>query len=100
MAVTVDRAGLVAAINGLASAEDTVVDRLLSVVTALVMKEAGRDTPEAILNEAAIRAVGWLYQSNVSLGQLFDLDSRSHGVNCMRASGARALLSSWRDRTL
>ena len=100
MAVTVDRAGLLEAVNGLKSADDAVVDRLLSVVTALVLKEAGTDTPEAILNEAAIRAVGWLYQSGVSLGQLFDLDHRSHGVSCMRASGARAILSSWKDRTL
>ena len=98
MAVTLDSAALRASVNGLDKADVAVADRLLAVVIALVEGE-GPDAPSSIQNEAAIRAAAWLFQSQTSVGQL-STENRPHASSSIRASGARALLSPWIERTL
>lgn len=93
MAVSLTAAELAAAVSGLSDADAA---RLLPVVSALIDREAP-DAPAAVANEAAIRSVGWLRQSGVTLGQLDQL--RGHGVSAVRASGARALLAPWVRRS-
>ena len=96
MAVTIDSTALKAAVNGLD--DDTVADRLLAVVTALVEGEAP-DAPSAIQNEAVVRAAAWLFQSQTSIGQM-STENRTHASSSIRASGARALLNPWIERSL
>ena len=97
MSVTITAQELATA-AGLSDAQAT---RLLPVATALVEREVNNTScPEPILNEACIRVCGWMktqpqhFRSkqidNISL----DHDTRYHA--CMRLSGARTLLSSWR----
>ena len=98
MAVNITTDQLVANVNGLSDSD--VAARLLAVVTELVEIEFP-DAPESIQNEQVIRAVAWLYQSSISVGQLLeDAASRSHAVNALRSSGARALGAPWRERRL
>ena len=96
--MTIDVDTLKSAVNGLKSASDEVVDRLLAVGIAIVEREAP-DAPSSIQNEAVIRSVAWLYQSGVSIGEL-SVDNRTHAASALRASGARALLSPWIVRAI
>ena len=98
MAVTIDAATLKSSVNGLNNATDEAVDRLLAVGIAIVEIEAP-GAPSSIQNEAVIRAVAWLFQTGVSVGEL-SVDNRTHAASAVRASGARALLSPWIERTL
>ena len=98
MAVTIDAATLKASVNGLNNATDEAVDRLLAVGIAIVEIEAP-DAPAVAQNEAVIRAVAWLFQTGISVGEL-SVDNRSHAASAVRASGARALLAPWIERTL
>ena len=98
MAVTINAATLKVSVNGLNNATDEAVDRLLSVGIAIVEREAP-DAPSNIQNEAVIRAVAWLFQTGISVGEL-SVDNRSHAASAVRASGARALLAPWIERTL
>ena len=98
MAVTILAGELQGAVNGLDKADVAVADRLLAVVTALVEGEAP-DAPSAIQNEASIRAAAWLFQSQVSIGQM-STENRTHASSAVRASGARALLSPWIARSI
>ena len=91
--MTLTAAALAAAVDGMTD-EDAA--RLLPVVTALVEAEAPA-APDAIKQEATIRAAGWLRQSQTTLGQLDQL--RAHAASCVRASGARALLGPWVRRS-
>ena len=98
MAVSLDAAALVSAVNGLTDA--TVAARLLAVVTELVEIEFP-DAPPSIQNECTIRASAWLFQSSISVGMLLeDVAARSHAVSAMRVSGARSLGAPWRVRRL
>ncbi len=94
MAVTLDRDGLKAAITALT--DDTEADRLLAVCRAHVDGYAP-NAPADVANEATIRTAAWLKQSFVRLGDL-RTETRSTGVNPLRASGARAMLSAWHKR--
>ena len=98
MAVTLDADTLKSAVNGLQNATDEAVDRLLAVGIAIVELEAP-DAPAVAQNEAVIRAVAWLFQTGVSVGEL-SVDNRTHAASAVRASGARALLAPWIERTL
>ena len=98
MAVTIDAATLKSSVNGLNNATDEAVDRLLSVGIAIVELEAPL-APSTIQNEATIRAVSWLFQTGVSVGEL-SVDNRTHAASAVRASGGRALLAPWIERTL
>ena len=98
MAVTIDASTLKSAVNGLNNATDEAVDRLLAVGIAIVEVEAP-DAPATIQNEAVIRAVAWLFQTGVSVGEL-SVESKTHAASAVRASGARALLSPWIERTI
>ncbi len=66
-----------------------ILTRHLATAKALIESYAP-SAPEAVQNEAAIRFVGWLY------------DSPTHGMrgiqNAMSASGAAALLGRFRER--
>ena len=98
MAVTIDADALKASVNGLKSATDETIDRLLAVGAAIVELEAP-DAPEAIQNEAVIRSVAWIFQTGISIGEL-SIDNRTHAASAVRASGARALLQPWIERTI
>ena len=75
---------------------------LLAVVTALVDGYAP-DAPEAVRDEATIRAAGWLAQAPAG-GQrregTGDIDTSYSPAmtGAMQASGAKALLAPWRVR--
>ena len=97
-AVTLDAAGLKAAVNGLNKSDDATVDRLLAVATEIVEKEAPAAS-SSLQNEAVIRTAAWLFQSQVSIGQMSS-ENRTHAMGAFRASGARALLSPWIERTI
>ena len=96
--MTLDADTLKASVNGLDKADVAVADRLLAVVIALVEGEAP-DAPSAVQNEAAIRAAAWLFQSQVSIGQM-STENRPHASSAIRASGARALLAPWIVRSI
>ena len=97
-AVTLDADTLKASVNGMNNATDEAVDRLLAVGIAIVEREAP-DAPSTIQNEAVIRSVAWLFQTGVSVGEL-SVDNRTHAASALRASGARALLAPWIERTI
>ena len=98
MAVTINAATLKSSVNGLNNATDEVVDRLLAVGIAIVEIEAP-GAPSSIQNEATIRSAAWIFQTGISVGEL-SVDNRTHAASALRASGARALLSPWIERTL
>ena len=97
--------------------DDVQAARILATVKALIEKEAP-DAPETIADEAAIRAGAWLadilrpiastsFSENrdaISIGGNAGAGlSRSasyRGGQCMRASGARALLGPWRKQSI
>ena len=98
MAVTIDASTLKSAVNGLSNAPDETIDRLLAVGIAIVELEAPLAPPN-IQNEAVIRSVGWIFQTGISIGEL-SIDNKTHAASAVRASGARALLQPWIERTL
>ncbi len=75
---------------------------LLATVTALVERYAP-DAPEAVRDEAALRAAGWLYSAPAngirrrSVGPL-DASYSPNNHAALRHSGAMALLSPWKQR--
>ena len=89
MAVTLTAAELAVALRVGTSDEETAqVDRLLATASTMVTKHAP-DAPDAIHNEAAIRAAGYL----------FDMPQAARGAgfaDVMRNSGAASLLLAWR----
>ena len=88
MAVTITAAKLAAALRLGDSAEETAeATRILASTTALVEKHAP-NAPDAIQNEAVVRAGGWL----------FDMPAvqRTAAGDVLRNSGALALLLPWR----
>ena len=102
MAVTLDAAGLAAAIG----ADEIVAARLLQVATSVISRYAP-EAPDAIQDEAAIRFAGYLAQSarssgfgavrKVGIGRL-DVEAVSSHAAAFRNCGAAALLSDWRVR--
>ena len=80
--------------------------RLLPVVTEMVNRFAPA-APDAISNEAAIRAAGYLAQQPADarqsesyniLGVQFETSHATGAVSPLRASGAMALLTSYKVR--
>ena len=79
-------------------------ERLGPVAAALVSQYVGAaDVPQAILDEAVIRAVGWLAGASGSvfsskrIGDLtITTDGRRVRAGALRGSGAAALLAPWR----
>ena len=98
MAVTLDADALKASVNGLKNATDEAVDRLLAVGIAIVELEAP-DAPSTVQDEAVIRSVAWIFQTGISVGEL-SIESKTHAASAVRASGARALLAPWIERTI
>ena len=98
MAVTLTTDALKASVNGLKNATDEAVDRLLAVGIAIVEFEAP-GAPSNIQNEGVIRSCAWIFQTGISIGEL-SIDNRTHAASALRASGARALLAPWIERTL
>ena len=98
MALTLSAPELAAAIHSDAST----AARLLPVVEAMVERHAP-NAPQAIRNEAAIRAAGWLHGQPMA-----NIRERSAGPlsasytpsmqSALRHSGAMALLSPWKIR--
>ena len=98
MAVTVGAPALGAAIG----IDQGTATRLLSVSTALVDRFAPA-APDAISNEAAIRAAGWLSeQPSATITSEAEGDIRTSYapsmLSALRHSGAMALLSPWKVR--
>ena len=92
MAVTITRQALQAAlrIDGAeadSSAESIEVARIMATVTALVEKHAP-NAPDAIQNEAVVRAGGWLFDMPAA--------QRTAAGDVLRNSGALALMLPWR----
>ena len=98
MAVTVTATALAEALG----VNQALADRLLPVVVALVEQYAP-GAPEAVQNEAAIRAAGWLAEqpaAAVTSESTDEIATRyaANNVSCLRHSGAAALLSPWKVR--
>ena len=97
MAVTLNPADLEAAIG----ADRDGCRRVLPVVVALV-DDYAPEAPEAVANEAAIRAAGWLCErpsGGVLSEKGAEVETRYSGtMGALRASGAMALLSPWKVR--
>ena len=80
--------------------------RLLSVVEPLIDRYlAGAEAPEAIKNEAIIRAAGWLHESkpsNVRVKKIGEVSVERvpsmAAANPLRASGAMAILTAFKFR--
>ena len=98
MAVTIDAAALATATGS----DNATATRLLPVVMALVNRYAPA-APDAVANEAAIRAAAWLIEhpaASVRSESAGDI-STSYAptmTSALRASGAMSLLSGWRIR--
>ena len=93
MAVTLTVAALSQSIRLGGSGEETEqATRLLAYATEAISRHLGtayEDAPEAILNEAAIRLAGYLYdQPSAAGGASF--------ANALRNSGAAAMLLAYR----
>ena len=98
MAVTITAAELGQAVG----VDLTTATRLLAVAAALVNRYAP-DAPDAVANEAAIRAAGWLAeQPSASITSETEGDIRTSYaptmLSALRHSGAMALLSPWKVR--
>ena len=97
MAVTIEAPALADAIGE----PESTAGRLLAVTTALVVRYAP-DAPDAVHNEAVIRAAGWLSErpyatSGETIGQLSDTFAPGQH-SALRHSGAMALLSPYKVR--
>ena len=93
MAVTLTATDLASAIRIGSSAEETAqATRLLAYATEAISRHLGTaydDAPEAILNEAAIRLAGYLYDQPTAAGG-------ASFANALRNSGAAAMLLAYR----
>lgn len=88
MAVTLTAAEYRAALRLGATAEETAdATRILASVSALVLKHAP-NAPDAIHNEAVVRAGGWLFDMPAA--------QRTAAGDVLRNSGALALLLPYR----
>lgn len=98
MAVTLDATALAEAVG----VDATTAARLLPVASALVGRYAP-GAPDAIANEAAIRAAGWLAEQPAAAirseteGDIATSYAPTH-TSAIRHSGAMALLSPWKVR--
>ena len=98
MAVTITLADLAVAVG----TDSTTATRLLAVASALVDRYAP-DAPDAISNEAVIRAGGWPWEQpsaairSESEGDISASYAPTH-MSALRHSGAMALLSPWKIR--
>ena len=98
MAVTITVAELAEAIG----TDAATATRLLAVATALVERYAP-DAPDAVSNEATIRAAGWLAeQPAAAIRSESEGDIRTSyattAMSALRHSGGQALLSPWKIR--
>ena len=93
MAVTIGATELSASIRLGGSGEETAqATRLLAYATEAISRHLGtayEDAPEAILNEAAIRLAGYLYDQPTAAGG-------ASFANALRNSGAAAMLLAYR----
>ena len=101
MAITIE-APLLAIELGVKAGEAATT--LLDIAAALVEKEGGADAPDSISNEAVVLVAGFVraraFGPN-SEKKIGDLTVRQRAVgSAMRLSGARTLLSAWRERDL
>ena len=96
MAITVTAAQLAEAIGS----DTETATRLLSVCTELVNNFAA-GAPDAVANEAVIRACGWLKEQPPGIHSV-DVEGNEviyrGGMNPLRGSGAMSLLSPWKKR--
>ena len=98
MAVTLTATALAEAL----AINQALADRLHPVAVALV-KEYAPAAPEAIANEAAIRAAGWLAAqpyAAITSETTGDIGTRYavNNLSALRHSGAGALLTRWHVR--
>ena len=98
MAVTITEAALAEAV----AVTRAQAARLLPVATALVVRYAP-DAPDAMQNEAVIRACGYLSQQPESAqrsDRIGDVETQwaPNNLSALRHSGAMALLSPWKVR--
>ena len=98
MAVTLSTAELAEAL----AITQALADRLRSVAVALVEQYAPT-APEAIANEACVRAAGWLAEqpaAAVTSEATGDITTRYaiNNMSALRHSGAAGLLTHWRVR--
>ena len=93
MAVTITATELSASIRlGGSGEESAQATRLLAYATEAISRHLGtayEDAPEAILNEAAIRLAGYLYDQPTAAGG-------ASFANGLRNSGAAAMLLAYR----
>ena len=93
MAVTLTATDLASAIRIGSSAEETAqATRLLAYAVEAISRHLGtayEDAPEAILNEAAIRLVGYMFDQPTAAGG-------ASFANALRNSGAAAMLLAYR----
>lgn len=82
--------------------DDATAQRLGSVAAELVEREAP-GAPQAIKNEATIRAAGWMHEQpaaavrSETVGDISTSYAATH-TSALRHSGATALLSPWKVR--
>ena len=98
MAVTLTAAELAEAVG----VDSATASRLLAVATALVTRYAP-NAPDAVANEAAIRAAGWLAeQPSAAITSESEGDIRTSYaptmLSALRHSGGMSLLSGWKIR--
>ncbi len=102
---TVARAAAVECLKAGIAADDLTDDRINAMgetVSALVERYAP-DAPQAVKNEATIRAAGWLLESPSSgirdeRGGELSAGYSPSMTGCLRHSGAMGLLSPWKSR--
>ena len=97
MALTLTESDLADAIGDADAAK-----RLLPVVTELV-NEYAPDAPDALANEAAIRAAAWLRDAPAdgarrSVAGPVSVTYNTGNQNALRHSGAASLLTRWKKR--
>ena len=78
--------------------------KLLAIATELVNQEGGEDAPDEVSDEAVILAASFIKRRAFgphAEKKIGTLSIRVRGVgSAMRLSGARTLLSAWRERDL
>ena len=88
--------------DALGLTDESTLDRLGSTASALVQWYAPL-APQAIRNEAVIRAAGWLHEQpaaavrSESVGDISTSYAATH-VSALRHSGGQALLTGWKVR--
>ena len=107
-AMTSQRPAAVACIKATIAGGSSLTDdraAALGEAGSAMVERFAPDAPQAIRNEAVIRAVGWMHARRpnplqaITTGNLrLDHRERFYSPDAMRNSGARSLLTPWRTR--